>query len=312
MSKGNQTETTQEQQSSGQSEFSRNEFLQAIQRRLQQEQQRRQFQNEQTSDTQRRSGEEFASRQTGTTTIDPRSAAFQDLIRSGAVNAAGEISADMFAPGTQDILELTAALQNPFAQEQISALEDQAQRQQGLSRVATQQAATAAGAFGGSRHGIAEGVRAAEIDRALAAETADILSSTQQRALQAALPLASQQASAPLQALLAQQGVLQGALGPTGTTTTGTQAGTQTGTEAAQNVTQQAGSSVTDLLSRLFGINQETGTQSGTSAFSQESFSKMAEQEKQSLLGSLTGLAGIALGGPLGGALGNALFGGDE
>src|SRR5690606_27342516 len=99
----------------------------------------------------------------------------------------------------------------------------------GQAQMATQQAATQAGAFGGSRHGVAEGVRLGELDRAQASQIAGLLHSGYQQALGQGVAFAEHQRQLQQQQLqepLFRQQLALGfqnmGMGPVGTTTTST------------------------------------------------------------------------------------------
>lgn len=252
---------------------------------------------EQLREEQRRKQTEALSSGQTATGLSARDIAFQDQIRAQALQNAGAIDASTFAPSTESVLETKDALRSSLVEGQVASLEAQAARQQELSRRGTQQAATAANAFGGSRQGIAEATRAAEIDRALAQETARIRSEADAAALSAAIPLASQQALSPFSFARGQGALLQSALGPTGT---------------VQQKHAQSLTNVDDLL-RSLGIarEQEAKLSAGVGTSQEERDSLRRKQERGNFLGGLVGLAGSILplipgiGGAAGGLLGS-------
>lgn len=79
---------------------------------------------------------------------------------------------------------------NPYQSNVINAVGQQYDTLRGQAHLDANDAATRAGAFGGSRHGIAEGARLGQLDQGQAQTTANLLQSgfndAQQRALQAA------------------------------------------------------------------------------------------------------------------------------
>lgn len=265
MGKDKKTSQSMDVQQDANTTFNNSEFLQNLQQTLQALQQ-----TQQNQQTQQQSG---TTQQTGTTQqvagVDAASQAFIDQMRQHALGGAGQIGAGSFAPSVDQINALTQGLQNPFQQQVLGGLNQQFDQLRNQAQTGVQQQATAAGAFGGSRHGVAEAQRLAELDRAQTQQTGQLLSQGFQSAQAAALPLAQQQAMAPVQALMAQQGLLAGGLGPTGQVTTGTQ----------QQMSQQ------DMLSSLLGLSSLSSLQQGTSSGTQTGF----QSGQQAMRGTSSG-----------------------
>lgn len=135
----------------------------------------------------------------------------------------------------------TARLMNPYQQQVIDANNTQYQKTQAQTMNQTDDAATQAGAFGGSRHGVAEGVALGNNAQAHDAQNAGLLyqgyGDTMNRAGQAAqLGYAGAGANAQLgfagvgsPDLYRMQMMKQGFMGPTGQQSNGAQAETSGG-----------------------------------------------------------------------------------
>lgn len=182
-------------------------------------------------------------RSTVTTTADPASQAAIDRQRQQAATAADVATG---APGNfflgadpRSVEEIISQFQNPFQSQVVGATqrEFQTARERAVGGPGgVNQAATASGAFGGSRQGVAEGVRLGELDRAEQSQLANIRSQGFQQAVSAGIPFAQQQRA--LQQQQAQEPLfrqeqalrfLNMGLGPTGTTTETVQPGSLTG-----------------------------------------------------------------------------------
>jgi hypothetical protein len=319
MGKDKTTTTTSNatQHASGQQDFANNSFLESLNRAYQQYgNQSAQTTDQSQSQTQAQTAinnliasitgqTQQQQAQTQATGVDAGSQAYVDLLRQHAAGAFGGINAGNFAPSLDSINALTTGLSNPFQQGVISNLGANYDRLRDAARTGTSQEATMAGALGGDRHGIAEALRLSELDRSENEQVGGLLAGEFNRAQGAAMPLAAAQAAAPLQAILAQSGLLGGALGPTGSVTTGT--GTMTSTQQEQQQQQAQTQSFMDLLSKLTGqqfgnttgfqqgqtFGSQTGTQSGTASNTMDSTSRSRDTTKESgnLLGQLAGLA---------------------
>lgn len=136
----------------------------------------------------------------GTITGTPEMQAILQQMGQGGVNygqmAAGLTSAAQGLLGTPALNRQVTDLMNPYTQAVIDPTRAEFDRLRGMARTETGNAAQAAGAFGGSRHGVAEGVRLGEIDRAQAGQIAQLQSGGYDKALQAALQLQGQTGNA--------------------------------------------------------------------------------------------------------------------
>lgn len=102
-----------------------------------------------------------------------------------------------------------AAFQNPYTQDVINRTQADIARQQTMSMNDLGAQATAAGAFGGSRHGVAQGVMAGEYGRM----AGDIAAQQRQSGFLAALQAAQQQQQQQLAAAGQMGNLAQGAFG---------------------------------------------------------------------------------------------------
>jgi hypothetical protein len=311
MGKSKTTTQNVNQQETASSGFNNQSFLQELASQFQQYQQMQQQQQSQQQMQSGTSAQQQMQQMAQSQGIDAASQSYVDQMRAQALGGSGAINAGQFAPGVGDINALTQQLQNPFMQNVVGGVGQQFDQLRGQAANATSQQATAAGAFGGSRHGVAQGQRLGELDRAEGQQVGQLLAAGHAQAQQAALPLAQQQAMAPLQALMAQQQMLQGGLGPTGQVTSGT-------SQSQQAMQQQQ---MMDMLSNLLGTssgsqsvfssNQQSGQQSGQQNATSTVQGRTTNTEKQGLGAGLLGLGMALFGGPFGSMLGSALgFGG--
>lgn len=158
--------------------------------------------------------------------LDPQSQAFVNRMRLVARQGADQILAGgplVLGPDTRPIREQIAPYFNDFIVETVAPVRGEFDRLRALARRATADAATAAGAFGGSRQGVAEAVRLAELDRAQAGTIADLVSRAFDRALAVGLPhieqtrqLRERALQEPLFRTQAALGLMNLGLGPTG------------------------------------------------------------------------------------------------
>lgn len=175
---------------------------------------------------------------TQTNQFDPATQAAIDRARAGAGNVADIAGQGNFFLGgeTRSPTELAQPFSDPFTGQVIDASkrEFQVARDRAIGGAGgINQQATAAGAFGGSRQGVAEGVRLGEIDRAEQSQIAGLLSQNFNQAIDRGVSFADRQRSldqqkslGPLaQAQIASQSLNLG-IGPT--------SGTQTITEAKE------------------------------------------------------------------------------
>jgi len=232
------TQNVQQRQTAD-STFNTSEFQQQLQEQIQRQQQA--FQQQQAQ----------SQAQSSATGVDAASQEFINQMRARALSSLGSITPEAFAPTTAAVNATTGELMNPFIERVVGGVGEQFDRLRDQASMATDQEATARGAFGGSRHGVATGQRLAELDRAEAQEVGRLLAGAHDAAQRAAIPLATQQALSPAQAAAFGQALLSGSLGPVGQVSTST--GTSTG--------MSSGSSVQDALSSL--VNLGFGTRSG-------------------------------------------------
>jgi len=169
-----------------------------------------------------------------TTALDPASQRFVEESRGQAASAA-QFALDapgqfFLGPDPRSVQDIIQPFQDPFQQQVIDAtrqefdiLRDRAVGGAG----GTNQQAILAGAQGGSRQGVAEGVRLGELDRAQTSQIAGLLSQNFQQAVSNAIPfserqraLAQQQAQEPLFRQQQAQQFRNLGLGQTGQTTT--------------------------------------------------------------------------------------------
>ena len=198
---------------------------------------------------------QFQQMQQGATGLDAGSQAYVDQMRQHALGGIGSIGAGNFAPSMDQINQLTGQMQNPYQEQVLGGLGQQFDKLRGQAGVATNQDATAAGAFGGSRHGVAQGQRMGELDQAQMQQAGQLMSQNFQGAQQNAMGLAQLQGMAPIQALMAQQGLMQGGLGPTGQV----QSGVQSGTQAGQQFGTQSGWQDAQSNMRSNQVNRQSG-----------------------------------------------------
>jgi hypothetical protein len=135
---------------------------------------------------------------TQTTTLDPRSERFlqsmRGTARSAAATALGDPNKSFFTGQfTQTPEEMASPFFNPFQERVVGGVQSAFDRLRDQSATNVSQAATAGGAFGGSRHGVAQGIRAGELDRAEGQQIGGLLQSGFQNALGMGLNFAERQ-----------------------------------------------------------------------------------------------------------------------
>lgn len=128
-----------------------------------------------------------------TSAVDPATAAYVQQVRGMAMGGMGgpQQYTGLYRPQPQtagflgtDPGQLAEQYMNPYQSQVIDATRGEYDHLRDQASMATDQAATQAGAFGGSRHGIAEGARLGEIDRAQGAQISGLLQSGYNNALQ--------------------------------------------------------------------------------------------------------------------------------
>lgn len=171
--------------------------------------------------------------QTVETALDPRSQAAVDAMRrqaaSGAQTAIGTPGSFVAGQDPRSIEQIVAEFMNPFISSVVDGTRGEFDHLRGQAQVGVNQSATQAGAFGGDRHGVAQGVRLGELDRAQGSQIAGLLSGGFQNALSTGLQqselsrlIRQQQLQEPLFRQQMAQQFLQGGLGPTSGSTTQT------------------------------------------------------------------------------------------
>lgn len=173
-------------------------------------------------------------RTTNTRALDPQSQAFVDEMRrraqGGADVALNHPGSFFLGPSGDSVESMIAPFMNPYQGQVIDGVRQQFDQLRGQANVGVNQGATAAGAFGGARHGVAQGTRLGELDRAEMSQIGGLLSSGFQNALTQGLQFSEYQralreraAREPLFRQQMAQGFLNGGLGPTGFTDTNVQ-----------------------------------------------------------------------------------------
>lgn len=178
-------------------------------------------------------------RQTSTQTLDPGSQAYVDQIRRFSQGAASDTMGGgplVIGPDGRPLSELIAPFLNPYQDQVIGGVRAEADRQRGMARRGVTDMAIRAGAQGGSRHGVAEGIRLGEIDRNELQTVGGLMSQGFQNALGQGLQyseyqraLREQLAREPLLRRQFAQQFYTGGLGPVGQTQTQTQEGSLVG-----------------------------------------------------------------------------------
>lgn len=171
---------------------------------------------------------------TQTSGLDPAS---QQFVNASRRQAGGAADVALNQPGNfflgadpRNVQDIIQPFMDPFQQNVIDASNQQFDvlRERAVGGAGgTNQQATLAGAQGGSRQGVAEGLRLSELDRAQTQQTAGLLSSNFQQAVSNAIPfadrqrqLAQQQAQEPLFRQQQAANFRNMGLGPTGETLT--------------------------------------------------------------------------------------------
>lgn len=171
---------------------------------------------------------------TTTTGIDPASQAYLDQQRAAAQQAAGVAAntSPFTGPQTQSIAQQTEQFMNPYQDQVIGAVNSQFDKLGQQSVAQTNAMATQAGAFGGARHGIAQGTRQGNLDATRMGIVANLQKSGYDTAVTQGTQYAEHQRQLQeqknMEPLWQQQqrlGLLQSGMGPTGTTSTTTQPG---------------------------------------------------------------------------------------
>lgn len=166
--------------------------------------------------------------QTTTQALDPNSQAYVNRMRLAAQQGAGALNGPMFeGPDTRPMSEQLSPYMNQFTQGVIDPTRAEFDYLRGQASRGVGDAAIQAGAYGGSRHGVAEGVRLGALDRAQATTIADLQRQGYDSAMGYGLPhleqqrgLRERQLQESLFRAMQQMGLLGMGMGPTGTTQT--------------------------------------------------------------------------------------------
>lgn len=118
------------------------------------------------------------SKQTVTQGVDPATQRYVAGMRGAATQGANAITGGgpfFTGPNQTPIADQVQPFMNPYISNVVDATRGEFDFLRGQAQMATDQGATAAGAYGGSRHGITSGARLGEIDRAQAGTIASLL-----------------------------------------------------------------------------------------------------------------------------------------
>lgn len=130
------------------------------------------------------------------TGLDTQSQAYVDAMRKYGLQAGELINKEgsyFTGPQTMSIEDQVTPFMNPYIQNVINSTRGEFDHLRGLAAKDASSGATMAGAWGGSRHGVAEGVRLGELDRAQGSTVAGLLQSGYQDAANRAIPYWEQQ-----------------------------------------------------------------------------------------------------------------------
>jgi hypothetical protein len=135
-------------------------------------------------------------------------------------------------PDARSIQDQIAPFMNPYMDQVIGGVRGEFDHLRAGAQTATADAATRAGAFGGSRHGVAEGVRMGELDRAQTSQIGGLLGQGYQNALGQGLQYSEYQRSLnermlqePLFRQMQALGMMNMGMGPTGSVSSETTPG---------------------------------------------------------------------------------------
>lgn len=116
------------------------------------------------------------------------------FVGAGAAGVGGQTPDSFFTgPQQQSVEQQIQPFLNPYMDQVIGGVNQQFDRLRGQAQAGVNQAATQAGAFGGARHGVAQGVRLGEIDRAEGQQVGQLLGSGFRNAVSQGIPYAEQQ-----------------------------------------------------------------------------------------------------------------------
>lgn len=264
--------------------------------------------------------------QVGTQGLDAASQAYVNQQRALAqAQVAGLMNSGPLFTGalTQSPAEMAAGFMNPYTQNVVDATRGEFDHLRNQASMNANQQATLAGAFGGSRHGVMEGTRLGELDRAQAGTIANLLNSGYQNALGQGVDFAQYQQGLQQQQMLeplfrAQQGInlLNLGMGPTGMVNTSTGSNVSSGTNMMQGTNRMTGSNTMSGMNSQNSLNQSNGRSTITGMDSSRTTgTQQIPQQRGSALGGAAGgaLTGASLGSiipVLGTGIGAAIGGG--
>lgn len=107
--------------------------------------------------------------------------------------AGGDPNSWFLGPQTQSVADQVSPFMNPYISNVVDATRGEFDHLRAGARTGTAQQATLSGAYGGSRHGVAEGVRMGELDRAQTSTVADLMNRGYSQALGTGLEYADRQ-----------------------------------------------------------------------------------------------------------------------
>lgn len=171
---------------------------------------------------------------TTTTRLDPASQRYVNEMRLRARGAANTLMSTPLTTGpqTMSIEDQAAQFFNPYQRNVIDALGAEYDTARSRALTDANQAATAAGAFGGTRHGVMAGARLGELDRAEMSQVGSLLHSGYETALSRGLAytehqrqLEEQRMREPLMRYNSILQMMNLGMGPTSSTTTNVQEG---------------------------------------------------------------------------------------
>ena len=172
-------------------------------------------------------------KQTVTQTVDPASQRHIDAMRAMGLQDAQGIQGPMIAGVDPNGVEnQMQRFMDPYMEQVLGGVGESFDRSRDLARTQGSQAATAAGAFNSTRHGVAEGVTMGELGRDEAMTRGGILSQGFQQALRYGTDqdryerdVKTQQLQEPYMRAQMRNSLMAGSLGPTGSTQTSVQKG---------------------------------------------------------------------------------------
>lgn len=188
------------------------------------------------------------STKTTTQNLDPRSQGYVNNQRAFGQEAAdyARDNASSFFLGApnQTPGQMAQPFMNPYRDQVIGGIRGEFDHMRGQATLGANEAATRAGAFGGSRHGVREGVQLGELDRAQGSTVGNFLHQGYQDSMNRGTQfaeykraLAERQAQAGLFGRQQGMGFLNAGMGPTGLVQEQSETGSTLGTIAGLGMT---------------------------------------------------------------------------